>query len=81
MSFPTSTKVSGPTGNHWTTNFSTVWGQMTTGGGLNLLQKSMSILGVPVMSKWSFIQTEQRVVGCPSGINESCRKGRKATCR
>jgi len=21
-----------------------------------------------------------RVVGCPSGINESCRKGRKTTC-
>jgi len=60
MSFPTSTKVSGPICNHWATNFAAVWGQMATGGGFNSLQESMSIVGVPVMSKWSFIQTEQQ---------------------
>ena len=51
MSFPTSTKVSGPIGNYWTTNLAAVWGQMATGGGLNSLQESMSVLGVPIMSK------------------------------
>ena len=61
MSFPTSTKVSGPIGNQWTTNLAAVWGQMATGGGFNSLQESMSVLGVPVMSKQTFMQTEQQI--------------------
>jgi len=59
MAFPASTKVSGPIGNQWTTNLAAIWGQMVTGGGLNSLEESMSAFGVPVMSKWSFICTEQ----------------------
>ena len=58
MSFPASTKVSGSIGKHWTTNLAAVWGQMTTSGGFNSLQESMSVLGVPVMSKQSFMQIE-----------------------
>jgi len=61
MSFPTSTKASGTIGNHWTTNLAAVWGQMATGGGFNSLEESMSVLGIPVMSKQSFMQTEQQI--------------------
>jgi len=61
LSFPTSTKVSDPIGNRWATNLAAVWSQMATGGGFNSLQESMSILGVQVMSKRSFIQTEQQI--------------------
>ena len=61
MSFPTSTKVSGPIGNHWTTNLAAVWGQMATDGGFNSLEESLSVLGIPFMSKQSFMQTEQQV--------------------
>ena len=32
---------------------------MTTGSGHNHLQGAMSVLGVPVMSKWSFIKTKR----------------------
>ena len=34
---------------------------MVTGGGFNPLQESMSILGIPVMSKQSFMQTESQI--------------------
>ena len=39
-----------------------VWGQMSTGGGHSALEETMSIMGVPVMTKNSFIDTE-RVIG------------------
>ena len=39
----------------------TVWGQMSNGTGHTHLQSTMSILGVPVMSKKSFIQTERDI--------------------
>ena len=39
-----------------------VWGQMTVGGGFNSLQESISVMGVPVMTKRSFVETE-RVIG------------------
>ena len=62
MSFSTSTKVAGSKGNqYWTSNLAAVWGQMVTGGGFNPLQESMSVLGIPVMSKQSFMQTECQI--------------------
>ena len=63
LTFATSTKISGLTGKlYWTNNLAAVWGQMTVGVGFNSLQESMSIMGVPVMTKRSFIETE-RVIG------------------
>ena len=62
MSFSTSTKVAGSKGNQYSTsNLAAVWGQMVTGGGFNPLQESMSALGIPVMSKQSFMQTECQI--------------------
>ena len=37
-------------------------GVVTVGGGFNSLQESMSVMGVSVMMKQSFVETE-RVVG------------------
>ena len=55
----TSRKVKGPSGyKRWESNLAAVWGQMSTGSGRNHLQDTMSVLGVPVMSKTVFIQTE-----------------------
>ena len=34
---------------------------MATGGGYSTLQESMAVIGVPVMTKKSFIATEQMV--------------------
>ena len=34
---------------------------MATGGGFNHLQESMGVLGIPVMSKQSFITAEQAI--------------------
>ncbi len=39
-----------------------VWGQMSTGGGHSALEETMSTMGVPVMTKNGFIDTE-RVIG------------------
>ena len=56
----TSHKVRGPNGyKRWECNLAAVWGQMATGGGHNHLQESMSVFGVPVMSKVSFVQRER----------------------
>ena len=38
-----------------------VWGQMSTGNGHSQLEESMSVLGVPVMTKKSFIDTERKI--------------------
>ena len=62
ISFASSTKVTSPKGNkYWTCNLAAVWGQMATGGGYSKLEESMSILGVPVMSKKLFISTEKLI--------------------
>ena len=42
-------------------NLVAVWGQMSSGSGHNHLQDTMSVLGVPVMSKVAFIQTERGI--------------------
>lgn len=38
-----------------------MWGQMATGGGHSQLEEQMSVLGVPTMSKTSFIATERNI--------------------
>jgi len=43
----------------WTNNLAAVWGQMTTGGGFNTLEESLSVLNILVMTKRSFMHTEQ----------------------
>ncbi len=63
INFPTSSKVAGPTGNNrWECNLSAVWGQMSNGGGHSHLEESMAVLGVPVMTKKTFMRTE-KVIG------------------
>ncbi len=58
----TSNKVKGPRGYHWfECNLATVWGQMATGTGHSQLEESMSALGIPVMTKTSFISTERDI--------------------
>ena len=58
----TSDKVQGPRGyRRWECNLAAVWGQMSTGGGHTQLQETMSVLGVPVMTKKSFIRTEKDI--------------------
>ena len=56
----TSDKVKGPRGySSWECNLAAVWGQMMTGGGHSRLKETMSVLGVPVMTKSTFIQSER----------------------
>ena len=56
----TTSKVKGPKEyQRWECNRSAVWGQMATGGGHARLSETMSVLGVPVMAKKTFIQTEK----------------------
>ena len=43
----------------WECNLAAVWGQMSTESGQ--LEETMSVVGVPVMSKKSFIQTERDI--------------------
>ena len=62
ISFSACTKVISPEGNkYWTCNLAAVWGQMATGGGYNKLEESLSVLGLPVMSKRLFIKTEKLI--------------------
>ena len=62
VAFPTSFKVTGlGGGQRWECNLAAVWGQMSTGGGHAPLTESMSVLGVPVMTKKSFIATEKAI--------------------
>lgn len=58
----TSKKVKGPRGySRWESNLAAVWGQMATGQGHSQLEESMSVVGVPVMTKASFIATERDI--------------------
>lgn len=57
--FPTSSKVTCRRTNcHREHNLAAIWEKMATGGGFSCLQESMSVLGVPVMTKKSFMATE-----------------------
>lgn len=58
-----------------------MWGQMCTGGGHSQLEEQMSVLGVPTMTKSSFISTE-RSIGeeWKQSLSESMAEaGRKAS--
>ena len=60
--FSTSVKVKGMTGGqYWEINLAAVWGQMSIGGGHAPLEESMAVLGVPTMTKRSFIAAEKRI--------------------
>jgi len=62
ITFPTSTKVKDPRGyKRWQPNLAAVWGQMATGVGHSCLEESMIVVGVPVMTNASSIQTEQAI--------------------
>ena len=61
----TSKKVKGPRGyNRFECNLAAVWGQMATGTGHSQLQESLSAMGIPVMTKASFISTERDIGEC-----------------
>ena len=38
-----------------------MWGQMSTGGSHSQLEETMSTVGIPVMTKSSFIDTERDI--------------------
>ena len=62
ITLETAKKVRGPRGySRWECNLAAVWGQMVTGGGHSHLAETMSVLGVPVMTKSSFIQSERGI--------------------
>ena len=58
----TSKKVNGSHRySRWECNLAAVWGQMATGGAHSQLEETMSVVGVPVMTGASFIQTERDI--------------------
>ena len=59
ISFATSKKVKGTRCiSPWESNLAAVWWQMVKVGGYASLSNTMSVLGVPVMSKGSFTPTQ-----------------------
>lgn len=55
-----SEKVQGPRGyKRWECNLAAVWGQVSSGGGHTPLQKTTSLLGVPVMAKKNYASVER----------------------
>ena len=83
ISFSTSRKIDGiGSGKRWQSNVAAVWGQMAAGGGHARLSEVMSALGVPVMTKKSFMATESAVNKCwweslENSIENLQRKKRK----
>lgn len=59
LAFPTSPRVTTIGGAR--SNLAAVWGQMATGGGHAPLEEAMSILGIPVMTKKTFVATEKEI--------------------
>ena len=58
----TSSRIKGLSGKHcWESNIAAVWGQMSTGGGHSTLVETMAVLGVPTMTKRSFIAAERKI--------------------
>ena len=61
----TAKKIKGPQGYcRWECNLAVVWRQMATGGGHAQLKETMNTLGVPVMTKSSFVQSEHSIREC-----------------
>ena len=68
ITLETSPKVRGARGYpQWECNVAVVWGEVVTGGGHSRLEETLVVLGVPVMTKCSFISTER-------GIGDQWRK-------
>ena len=64
FSFSTTSKVSGMNGGqYWEANLAAVWGQMITGNGHAPLSEAMAVMGVPTMTKASFVHSEHRIGG------------------
>ena len=62
FTFSTSSKVQPRSGGrYWECNLAAVWGQMATGGGHTPLAESMAILGIPSLTKKSFMAIEKRI--------------------
>ena len=60
--FPTTSKISGMTGGqYWEINLAAVWGQMATGNGHSPLLEAMAVMGVPAMTKASFVAAERHI--------------------
>ena len=60
--FSTSSRVQGMSdGHYWECNLAAVWRQMATGGGHAPLKESMAVLGIPSLSKMSFMSIEKRI--------------------
>ena len=60
--FSTSPKAKGVSGDkQGKTNLATVWGQIATGGGHKPFAEMMAVLGVPTMTRKSFITTEKKI--------------------
>ena len=65
IAFPTSTKIAGVgSGKRWECNVAAVWGQMCSGGGPAHLKETASVLGIPTMTKKSFVATESAIDKC-----------------
>ena len=64
FSFSTTSKVSGMNGGqYWEANLAAVWGQMVTGNGHEPLSEVMAVMGVPTMTKASFVHSEHHIGG------------------
>ena len=50
-------------GQYWEANLAAVWGQMITGNGHAPLSEAMAVMGVPTMTKASFVHSEYRIGG------------------
>ena len=76
IAFSTSHKVEGVgSGKRWESNVAAVWGQMSTGGGHAHLKETMSVLGVPTMTKKAFVATESAIDKCWwQSLEESMRE-------
>ena len=62
FSFSTSAKVQPRSGGqYWECNLAAVWGQMATGGGHAPLTVSMAVMGIPALTKKSFMAIERRI--------------------
>ena len=59
----TSTKIAGSKeiNKRYSVNVEAVWGQMVTGGGQRKLNEMMASMGIPGMSKGTFIQIETQI--------------------
>ena len=50
-------------GQYWEANLAAVWGQMVTGNGHEPLSEVTAVMGVPTMTKASFVHSEHHIGG------------------